>query len=50
MERFQGLRNYLFPSRGRISKFQTDLPLSTDVCLIVSGGVMLIVGLLVLIR
>jgi hypothetical protein len=36
--------------RGRISKFQTDLPLSTEVRLSVSGGVMLIVGLLVLLR
>jgi hypothetical protein len=48
MERFQSLRDRFFPSRGRIQKFQSDLPLHGDVWLIASGGVMLILGLLAL--
>jgi len=50
MERFLKLRNQVFKSGGRIPKLQTDLPLSSDIWLIASGGVMLILGLLVLVR
>jgi hypothetical protein len=47
MERFQSLQDHFFPSRG-VRKFETDLPLHSDVWLIASGGVMLILGLLAL--
>ena len=50
MEAFQNMREQFFRSKGRIHMFQTDLPLSSDVWLIASGGVMLILGLLVLLR
>jgi hypothetical protein len=50
MERFQGLLDRFVPSRGRIHKFQTYSPLHSDVWLIASGGVMLILGLFVLLR
>jgi hypothetical protein len=48
IERCQRLWDHFFPLRGRIRKFQTDLPISSDVWLIASGGVMLILGLLAL--
>ena len=48
MEAFQNLRDQFFRSKGRIRRFQTDLPLPTDVWLIASGRVMLILGLLAL--
>jgi hypothetical protein len=50
MEAFQNLRDQFFRSRGRIHRFQTDLPLSGDAWLVGTGGVMLILGLLVLLR
>jgi hypothetical protein len=46
--RFQGLRDYFFPSRGRIKKFQSGLPLHTDAWLLGGGGVIMILGLLAL--
>jgi uncharacterized membrane protein HdeD (DUF308 family) len=48
IERFQGLRDHFFPLPGRIHKFQTDYSVSSDIWLIVSGGVMMILGLFVL--
>ena len=50
MEAFHNFRGQCFKSKGRIHRFQTDLPLSRDAWLIVSGGLMLIFGLLVLLR
>ena len=50
MEGFRGLRDHFFPSRGRMHKLQTDLPLSSEVWLLASGGIMLILGLLVVLR
>jgi hypothetical protein len=48
IERFQGLLDHFFPSRGRTHKFQTDLPLHTDAWLLGGGGVILSLGLLAL--
>lgn len=50
MRRFLSRRDYFFQSRGRIKKFRSDLPMSSDAWLLASGGVMLILGLLVLLR
>jgi hypothetical protein len=45
---FQSLRDHFFPSMRPIHRFQTGLSLSGDVWLLASGGVILILGLLVL--
>lgn len=50
LERFQHLLDYFFPSRGQINKFQSDLPIHSDVWLLGGGGVILILGFLVLLR